>query len=552
MSQRLRRYLRLLARLPRLARWGLAPALAFVLTVSATGAGALGGVSAAGDPLPSPADALVPYIINGQTASITQYPWQVYVLANEGGNVFASCGGAILSATTIITAAHCVTHEGTTTPLSTASIEVVAGASEVLLSQGIARPATHQDGTIASMRVDPMYVPEAAQVRDDVAVLTLQSPLTLSANAGTAAIGLVAAGHTPAAGTSLTVTGYGRQTGAETPQNQPNGTLDGTTMTAISSDACREDVGVNSAVLLCVVSANSATCQGDSGGPLVEGSPAVLVGLVDSGPKECPAGRADLFTNLAAPEVRDFVEGDSTIPVAARSSSAPTIKSVGATPVDYSPVTCEPGSWSESPSFTYTFELENGAGQVLQSGPSDIYAPAKTTLGSPLVCIVQATNAGGVSTVRSETTGPVAADSSPPTSSISGAPKCRLRSCTLAIAASDPNGAAVTLQALASYTSCSTAKDKRRTGAQKKVCAGTKSVPMTLSKGSPGSYQATISRLPYGEKIAFSVLATDAAGLKQANPVLTSVTLSKRGAKVSSRPRKASSTSHRASPRAGH
>lgn len=545
------RYLRLRVRLHTLARWTLAPVLALILALPATGSGALGGAAATGDPLPNLPDALVPYIINGQVVSITQYPWQVYLVANEGGGVYGSCGGAILTATTIITAAHCVTHEGTTTPLATASVEVVAGASEVLLAQGTARPATRQVAAIASMRVDPLYVPEAAHVKDDVAVVTLQSPLTLSTSVGTTPIALVAAGGTPAPGTMLTVTGYGRQNGAETPANQPNGTLDATAVTAISSDACRDNVGVNSAVLLCAVSASSATCQGDSGGPLVEGNPAVLVGLVDSGPKECPVGQPDVFTSLAAPEVRGFVEGAATIPIAARLTSAPTMKSLGAAPVDYSPLTCEPGSWSEAPSFTYIFQLENSTAKVLQSGPSNVFTPPPTTVGAPLVCIVEATNAGGVSTARSTTTPPVVADSSPPTSSITGPPKCHLRTCTLQISASDPNGASIRLRASARYASCSLeSKKARRATAAKLACARTKSTPMTLSKGSPGSYQATISRLPYGENIAFSVSATDAAGLKQASPVLSSVRLLKQGAQTSTKPRKARAKGHRVTRRA--
>jgi hypothetical protein len=485
-------------------------------------------------------DALVPYIIGGQATSITQYPWQVYVVANQGSGTVGSCGGAILSATTIITVAHCVTEEGSTTPLPTTDVEVVAGASEVLLPQGVARPATRQVATtIASMRVDPLYVPAAEHVKDDVALLTLRTPLNLSASLGTAMIGLVAARATPPPGATLTVTGYGRQNGAETPENQPDGKLYAATMTALSSDACREDVGVNSAVLLCAVSATSATCQGDSGGPLVEGTPAVLVGLVDVGPKECPAGHPDLFTNLAAPEVRAFVEGASTIPNAARPSSPPAIKSVGATPVDYSPLTCEPGTWSESPSFTYTFELENGSGKVVQSGASNVYTPPATVVGAPLVCIVEASNTGGVSTARSPNTPPIATDTSPPTASITAPPTCHLRTCTLKISASDPNGASINLAASASYPSCSVVKKKRATHARRKTCVKTKTVPMALSGGSHGGYRARISRLPYGGRIAFSVLAIDAAGLKQATPAVTSVTLRKPAAKANPRARRA-------------
>src|SRR6476659_5465352 len=61
--------------------------------------------------------ALVPYIVGGQESSISQFPWQVFVLLeNEAEGKTGSCGGSILDASHIVTAAHCVDHEGTTTP----------------------------------------------------------------------------------------------------------------------------------------------------------------------------------------------------------------------------------------------------------------------------------------------------------------------------------------------------------------------------------------------------------------------------------------------------
>jgi secreted trypsin-like serine protease len=59
---------------------------------------------------------LVPYIIGGHESQISQFPWQVYVVGRHpegGGEVdVTSCGGSILNATTILTAAHCVDHDG--------------------------------------------------------------------------------------------------------------------------------------------------------------------------------------------------------------------------------------------------------------------------------------------------------------------------------------------------------------------------------------------------------------------------------------------------------
>ena len=378
---------------------------------------------------------LVPYIIGGHESQISQFPWQVYVVGRHpegGGEVdVTSCGGSILNATTILTAAHCVDHEGTTTTYAADEFAVLAGASNVheftefVVEEFLVPPSGAQASKVSKIRTDPYYS-VLPNIKDDVAVLTLETSLELSEENHAQPITLVPTGETPAPGTTLSISGYGKQEGAESAQ--PNGGLYSTTLTAISSDACREEVGVNSAVLLCAVSSNSSTCQGDSGGPLTEGSPAVQVGIVDFGDQECPVGKPDVFTNVAAPEIRDFIEGSESPPVAARLTSPPVIKSVGATPVDFSPLTCEPGSWSGSPTFTYTIQTENAASQVLQSGPGNIFTAPSTLVGAPLVCIVQASNPGGVSTARSATTATIAADATPPTTKL-GALTCHLQAC---------------------------------------------------------------------------------------------------------------------------
>ncbi|HEY3865485.1 MAG TPA: serine protease [Solirubrobacteraceae bacterium] len=493
---------------------------------------------------------LVPQIINGKQSSISEFPWQVWILlTSEEGE--ASCGGSILNATTILTAAHCTDHDGTTTPYnvpSEAEMDVIAGASEGLRfrSESPKVPLGAQQDFVTSVRRDPYYAVKP-EIKDDVAVLTLEKPLELSPAKNTAAISLVPAGATPAPGTTLTVSGYGKQEGAEGAGHNSNGNLYSTTLTAISSDACRAGVGLNSAVLLCANSATSSTCQGDSGGPLVEGSPAVEVGTVDFGAKECPVNVPDVFTNLAAPEIRDFIEGSETPPVAARlTSPAPVLKSVATTPVDFSPLTCEPGGWNGSPTFTYTIQEENSSAAVLQSGAGNIFTPPSSLVGTPLVCIVQASNPGGVSTARSTTTAAIAADTAVPTSAIT-ADKCVKQACDLSITASDPNSVALTVTPSASYlvtAKCPKPKKKKKKGKKVKqpVCHKTKTVPMALVNPSAGAYTASVSGLPYSEKITFDALATNAAGLKQASPAVAVTTLHK--PKPKKKPKKKKSKKH--------
>ena len=437
-----------------------------------------------------------------------------------------SCGGSILDATHILTAAHCVDQEGTTVHYPASDITVYAGLSSLKeLTEGGA--IKYEKRHVLSDRVHPDYSP-LPNIRDDVAVLTLEAPLVLEASRNTAAIPLVASGGTPAPGTTLSLSGFGKENGLEGEGEaaQPDGNLYATTLTAIGSDPCRAAVGANSAVLLCAASATSSACEGDSGGPLTQGSPAVEVGIVDFGGKSCPVGGVNVFTNVAAPEIRSFIEGNESPPLAARPTAAPSLKTIGASPVDYSPITCEPGGWDSPAAFSYTFETEGTTPQVLQSGPSDVFIPASGAVGYSLVCVVQAANPGGVSTARSAGTAGVTLDTAAPSATIAGRPHCHLQACTLSISASDPNAVAVTVTATASYpykTRCKVTRHHHRTTVP---CTRTKSLSMSLAGLAAGSYRASVSRLPYGKKVRFAVLAHDAAGLSQSSPAATSATLS--------------------------
>ncbi len=473
--------------------------------------------------------AVVPDIINGQESSIAQFPWQVFVatlVELGGGNVLElDCGGSILDATHILTAAHCVDHENSTETYPASDMRVIAGASNVAEFEAhLIAPAGSQEVHVARVRVHPYYSP-LPNIKDDAAVLELAAPLELSAAASAQPIPLVATAATPAPGAALSLSGYGKENGAE--EALPNGKLYSTSLTAISSDACRNLDGANSAVILCAYGTSSAGCQGDSGGPLTEGSPPVEVGMVDFGEKGCPTDSAAGFTNLAAPEVRAFIEGSESPPVAARQTSPAVLRGL-ASPVDFSPLTCEPGSWSGSPSFTYTFQTDDAAATVLQSGPSTVYAPSTSVVGHPVVCVVQASNPGGVSTTRTGTTPPITADSAAPVDAIS-ALKCHLRTCTLSVAAADPNRTPIGVEPWVSYEVTSRCPGRHRHGhggkpAKQPLCHRTSALILPVNGVTGQIYQVTASGLPYNETITFNAVATNAAGLR-ARPVFRSTTL---------------------------
>jgi len=75
---------------------------------------------------------LVPFIVGGQEASISQFPWQVYVESNfeeNGNHIVGACGGSILDSTHVLTAAHCVDVEGQTVQHPASDFTIVAGDS---------------------------------------------------------------------------------------------------------------------------------------------------------------------------------------------------------------------------------------------------------------------------------------------------------------------------------------------------------------------------------------------------------------------------------------
>ncbi len=160
---------------------------------------------------------------------------------------------------------------------------------------------------------------------DDVAVLTLDTPLDLSGPAAQP-IALVDNGAYQPLGTAAGISGFGLQAGGAA---SPDGQLYAVGTTIGDPLACG---GEANAVVTCISSAVGSACEGDSGGPLTVGT--VLAGVASfvstSGPSgECGIGSLNGYTNLAAGEIREFVLGNDRrrSPRAAAETSAPPASS---------------------------------------------------------------------------------------------------------------------------------------------------------------------------------------------------------------------------------
>lgn len=321
-------------------------------------------------------------IVGGSRISIEQAPWQVVVIAVISETEALLCGGSILNETEILTAGHCVYNPSSKERIPADQIVIGAGTEDIEFEPEQVRVASE-------VRVHPYYDSEAAPpTPDDVAVLELKTPLTV--NTDVQPISLTPANTLLQEGAAVNIAGFGE----ENPSTEElNGKLYSTSMTLGYSRECG---GEADALFLCASTPNGSLCFGDSGSGLtLPGVPAVLAGVADTveviDGQPCLAGANGGFVNVAAPEIRDFIlEGNESPPRAPRGGGA----FVNGTPMVGDALSCEPGVWTGTPTFTYTFINTNG-GEVLQQGSSPTYTLTAADTGRFIFCRVLASNAGG-------------------------------------------------------------------------------------------------------------------------------------------------------------
>lgn len=278
--------------------------------------------------------------MGGADAAITGFPFQVALYDPHAGSVAAGffCGGVIIDATHVATAAHCAIDDGTGRVASPRDIAVLAGSGQLgaggepPLGPGVEDPA-------AATSLDPSYEPATNDY--DAAVITLARPLWqgptapgLDGGASIAPIPLSAAlasayanPNTAPAPILATVSGWG-DTRAESAGSQG---LDGAYPTAlratqlplVSQGACEAVYGGTLSSqpitprMLCagVPGGGRDSCFGDSGGPLVvdRSTPAqapgdyILAGLVSFGEGCAQAETPGVYTSIADPSIAAFL-----------------------------------------------------------------------------------------------------------------------------------------------------------------------------------------------------------------------------------------------------
>ncbi|MGW2418622.1 S1 family peptidase [Streptomyces sp. NPDC001709] len=240
-------------------------AVTLVATATAAATALLASPTASAAPQP---------IVGGTTTTTAAYPF-VMQITDASGNQF--CGGTLVSATKVVTAAHCMAGE------STGNVRVVGGRTYL----------NGTDGTVSRVSkiwVNPDYTD--ATSGHDVAVLTLATsmpytPVSYVSSSQTSVYG---------AGTTARILGWGTTSENGSSSNQ----LRTATVPIVSDSSCKSSYGSDfvQSDMVCAgyTTGGVDTCQGDSGGPLIIGG--VLAGITSWGEGCAEAGYPGVYTRL--------------------------------------------------------------------------------------------------------------------------------------------------------------------------------------------------------------------------------------------------------------
>lgn len=278
----------------------------------------------------SSAATIDPKIIGGTTTTITTAPWMAQLwYGDDRGTTSTSddigffCGGAVVSPSKILTAAHCVKGYDWK-----AHGFVVTGSTQLMSEDGDAH-----GGTVTGvLRQWNHWSYNATTIDNDIAVLTLNNPvkatpIRMTTNTDTTSY---------KAGTVAKVYGWGRTTSTTQDISETLKTAD---LPIQSDTTCANYYGTDYIRGHNVCAGEPATgsdtgtnsaCNGDSGGPLVVNNR--IVGVVSWGVKDCVAegaysvfAKVSTYVGVAYPRVDDTnLSGDHNADLWVRNASTKT------------------------------------------------------------------------------------------------------------------------------------------------------------------------------------------------------------------------------------
>lgn len=227
-------------------------------------------------------------IVGGDEAEEDENPFQVALLLSESPDNAAAqfCGGTLVSANMVVTAAHCSDF------ITAGDVQVLAGA------RSLDGSADRHD--VASITIHPNW--DDVTFDNDVAVWELADNVTDVPFAG------LATEDGPVGG-NLLVTGWGTLTeGGNSPID-----LHAVTVPLVSVADCNDADSYDGQItgtMLCagLDQGGQDACQGDSGGPLTRGpNNADLTGVVSWGIGCAREDFYGVYARVSSPGIREFI-----------------------------------------------------------------------------------------------------------------------------------------------------------------------------------------------------------------------------------------------------
>jgi len=225
------------------------------------------------------APGVAPRIVGGSPATPLDFPWQVAYQVN-GADV---CGGTLIAADWLLTAAHCIA--------SATTVQVVVGAKSLTTTDENMQMRVVSDQK--EFHPHPEWDPETFQ--NDIGLIHLETPFVL-----TDAVSPVALPRRSATRLQqndiLTVTGYGADDTGGTDVDL-RWSLNEVALPVMSQQDCQKTYGVDMVTegAMCVLTEGGrSACDGDSGGPMTwqEEGRAVVRGVSSYVAKEgCLSGK---------------------------------------------------------------------------------------------------------------------------------------------------------------------------------------------------------------------------------------------------------------------
>ncbi|XP_013138324.1 PREDICTED: venom serine protease-like [Papilio polytes] len=223
-------------------------------------------------------------IVGGQETGVNEFPMMAGVVYVDIRQI--KCGGVIISARHILTAAHCVIRR------TVNDIAVVVGEHDVNVGDS---PAT-QGFRVIDIRIHPLY--NLSTYDNDIAILTLQQDIAFSDRVGPVCLPFKFLNNN-FAGNKVTVLGWGTLF----PGGPTSNVLQKVDLDVISQATCRRTEPLLTPRQMCTYTPGKDSCQDDSGGPLLYTDPSngllYSVGLVSYG-AFCASGSPAVNTRVTS------------------------------------------------------------------------------------------------------------------------------------------------------------------------------------------------------------------------------------------------------------